>query len=250
MQIAKVYKIMFDSQGYYPPHNCQSCNTPLMGENSGRPAELYAGTYTGLCYKCQSKPSAVIYVHPLDECQKISYPPHNPAWRRDRETFLAYADCSECKGAGMILQPYNPDTWSCSYEQCDSCLERYYANPIRKAYHDELASVRRHLNDEQMRLYQEAVLVVAQEFGLEIVYPKFARGKNKGQYNTKEQPLGVILPNEKEDKDQYDLVANRYRELGLPYLQLSFELRKAVAENHQSAYMDIYELKEFVFLDK
>ena len=39
--------------GMYPQHECSGCGK-LLNADGGHPAELYAGTYTGLCYECEA----------------------------------------------------------------------------------------------------------------------------------------------------------------------------------------------------
>ena len=121
-----------DERGFLPPHGCKACGQPLCGPDTGRPAELYAGTYTGLCYPCTNSGPVVLRVLG-DGCQVWSHPPHCPSWRRARETFWHYPDCATCR-QGMIWV-YRPDGQGGSYgRQCEPCMSRYGAHPLRQWY--------------------------------------------------------------------------------------------------------------------
>jgi hypothetical protein len=85
--------MMMDEKGMYSQRDCEHCGQPLNAEGR-RPAELYAGTYTGICTTCQDAQPYVVAYYPLDQAIKISYPPSLPAHRRDREEFTAYQECS------------------------------------------------------------------------------------------------------------------------------------------------------------
>lgn len=80
---------------------CKACGKPLNADG-GHPAELYAGTYNGLCYACTKAGPYAVDVFP-DGTVQLSYPPHCPSWRRDREKFYAHPDCEDCAGAGMRM---------------------------------------------------------------------------------------------------------------------------------------------------
>ncbi len=114
-----------------PQHNCKRCGRPLNADG-GHPAELYAGTYTGLCYACEREGPRVVKAYGADGAQRISYPPSCPSWRRDREEYIAYPDCRECKGTGRI---YVDRPWRSGggyYKSCDRCLGRFSGHPGRK----------------------------------------------------------------------------------------------------------------------
>lgn len=46
--------MMMDEHGFLPAHPCRNCGRQLRGADSSYPAELYAGTYTGICYECHN----------------------------------------------------------------------------------------------------------------------------------------------------------------------------------------------------
>lgn len=110
--------------------DCDSCGRPL-NENGKRPAELYAGTSTGLCYGCERKKPFVVRRF-RDGALRISYPPHSPAWRRDRQEYIAYPDCEACDGKGKTII-YRSFGRGGSYPAyCGKCLNRYWEEPLRK----------------------------------------------------------------------------------------------------------------------
>ena len=90
-----------DSYGMLPQHGCKQCGKALNADG-GHPAELYAGTYTGLCYQCERSGVRLVYTARLDGCQSWEFPPHCASWRRDRERFLAYPECEICSGKGRL----------------------------------------------------------------------------------------------------------------------------------------------------
>ena len=113
----------------HPKHNCIKCGKPLNADGN-HPAELYAGTYTGLCYGCEKSSSYVVKEY-RDGAKRISYPPHCPSWRRDREEFIAYDGCPFCKGTGRFMK-YSHGTFGSYPVHCDRCFDRYYNEPLRK----------------------------------------------------------------------------------------------------------------------
>lgn len=131
-----------DSHGMLPAHNCKQCDKPLNADGY-HPAELYAGTYTGLCYRCERSDVRLLYTAPLDGCQSWEFPPHCPSWRRDRERFLAYPGCEKCKGKGR-LWVRRSDTQGGSYsQQCPDCSTRYWDHPLRLWEQRRWASIRK-----------------------------------------------------------------------------------------------------------
>ena len=116
--------------GMLPRQNCWRCNEVLNADGN-HPAELYAGTFTGLCYRCEREAPRVVKTY-HDGAVRISYLPHCPAWRRDREEFIAYPDCPECGGKGRhwVRRPSNKGG---SYPvQCHVCLTRFHDDPHRR----------------------------------------------------------------------------------------------------------------------
>lgn len=109
----------------------------LQGEGDGTPAELYAGTYTGLCYRCSFLDKIIMKVSDLDGAMHISHAPTQPSYRRDRTHEIGYIDCSDCKGEGRVYTGYH--NWSRHYTYCKACHDRYFNHPLRKAYMDQEA---------------------------------------------------------------------------------------------------------------
>jgi hypothetical protein len=110
-----------------PP--CLACGKPLNADGN-HPAETYAGTWTGLCYGCTKAPAVIVAVAVLDGLQKVSYPPHCPSWRRDRETFHGYPGCGTCQGMGV--GSHGTSVGGSTYRiQCKACADRRDAHPLR-----------------------------------------------------------------------------------------------------------------------
>jgi len=120
-----IYAIM-DRNGMLPDEIfCARCAKPLNADGN-HPAELYAGTYNGLCYGCTSAGPFVAAVAQLDGCQRVSWPPKEPSYRRSREDHYGYPDCGNCQGLGATGSPYYAKT-------CDACLARWQAHPVTVA---------------------------------------------------------------------------------------------------------------------
>lgn len=154
----------FNKRGFYPDHDCKVCGNPLGGKKHGpdtydRPAELYAGTYTGICYTCQNRGPYVEYVL-FDGLQRVSYPPHCPSWRRDRESYDAYPDCPDCGGRGRFYVSRSFPRGGPYYRFCRTCSDRRGSHPIRtqdQAYWDRRLTVIRSLLDAKFQAYVESV---------------------------------------------------------------------------------------------
>ena len=128
--LGSIYTIM-DRHGMLPDDIfCVRCAKPL-NMDGGHPAELYAGTYNGLCYGCTGTPAYIKAVSPLDGCRKVSWPPSSPSWRRDRVTHYGYEDCETCGGMGIELPAYRG--WTNGGQYCRLCSARYDAHPVRRA---------------------------------------------------------------------------------------------------------------------
>jgi hypothetical protein len=134
------------------PGGCHECGKPL-NPHGHRPAELYAGTYTGLCYSCQASGPRPLYVELLDRATWIEYPPHCPSHSRSRETFVTYADCPDCRGEGRVVvsRPVN----------CTRCWSRWQGHPVRKrdTYTSRTYSAAQAVYDAELkrrRLYRKA----------------------------------------------------------------------------------------------
>lgn len=121
-----MYELM-DKDGMLPDWvTCKGCGCEL-GKVK---AERYLGTYNGLCYPCTNKPYYITRRYQLDNAIQLSYPPHSPAWRRDRETYTSYEDCEDCNGLGQHLK-YG--SFFNSYRvQCKTCSNKFYNHPVRK----------------------------------------------------------------------------------------------------------------------
>jgi hypothetical protein len=127
--LKEIYREMDPQTGMFPATwTCRGCKKPL-NATGGRPAELYAGTYTGLCYDCEGAGPFVLSIYPLDGARAMSYPPSCPSWRRDRETYTAYEDCGTCKGSGVEGMTYA--NWSTHRNYCQACSTRFHGHPIR-----------------------------------------------------------------------------------------------------------------------
>jgi hypothetical protein len=126
-----IYAIM-DRHGMLPDDIfCTRCAKPL-NMDGGHPAELYAGTYNGLCYGCTGTGPYVAAVAQLDGCRRVSWPPHSPSWRRDREDHYGYEGCETCGGLGIVRPAYrSPDNGG--GKSCPVCLARWTSHPVTVA---------------------------------------------------------------------------------------------------------------------
>lgn len=122
----------FDDRGFYPQHDCKRCGKPLHGADSGYPAELYAGTYTGLCYPCTAEKPYLVHVSLLDGAMTYNHPPSNSAYRRNRENYVYYDGCSCNLGAVRKSGRYG-DYYTL---QCEDCSRIYYTEPWRVWYNN------------------------------------------------------------------------------------------------------------------
>lgn len=136
---------------------CIGCGKTLNADG-GHPAELYAGTFNGLCYGCTGRPAFVARISALDGCREVSWPPHCPSWRRDREKHWAYADCTTCGGMGLELTPsgYVDRRTSEAGHYCRLCLARYSGHPVRSAYWARLGRIRQVAQATFERLWDKA----------------------------------------------------------------------------------------------
>ena len=104
---------------------CEQCGNILKKD-----AELYAGTFTGLCRSCENISSKVEVTY-FDGAVRISYPPHCPSWRRNRDSFMAYADCKECRGSGKKTITRGMASGGSYPINCPSCSDKFYNHPLR-----------------------------------------------------------------------------------------------------------------------
>lgn len=123
--------MQFDKNGFLLKQDCKKCQKPLQGQGEGRPAELYAGTFTGLCYSCQNGGDYIVLTE-KDGARHISCAPSCPSWRRDRENYISYANCENCKGIGYFWKSGRYDRYR-SY--CEPCVKRHSENKFRIKYH-------------------------------------------------------------------------------------------------------------------
>lgn len=117
--------------GMLQKHNCIKCGKEL-NPNGYRPAELYVGTYTGLCYTCQNGPAYIESVDNLDGARFVSHPPYRPAWRRDRVLYITYEGCGECSGTGRVVVQQSFRLGGSYPAQCELCMKRYVSHPTRQ----------------------------------------------------------------------------------------------------------------------
>ena len=141
--------------GMYPPHPCRECGKQLNADG-GHPAELYAGTYTGLCYGCERKPVRIVQSYE-DGAIRLSYAPHCPSWRREREEYQAYPNCPDCDGKGMKIIDRSFAHGGPYPAYCKPCSDRFWNYPPRKLRSDKLTRGLRHLYDAANALYNREV---------------------------------------------------------------------------------------------
>jgi len=127
--------------GFYPEHPCKKCGQMLKGQDSGYPAETYAGTYNGLCYKCTG---SMPYLQKkwADGCQLWNFPPHLSSWRRDRETYFYHPLCTneECEH-GRVYVSRCFSFGGSYYINCDYCVAKYFKNKYRQYTYDHGVAV-------------------------------------------------------------------------------------------------------------
>lgn len=153
--LKRAYKDMDPSTGEFPADWCCIRCGVTLNADGGHPAEIYAGTYNGLCYPCTSAGPFVVSVAVLDGAQEVSWPPHCPSWRRDRETFYGYTDCDHCKGAGAVRgYGYHTPVWN----RCDACSHRYHDHPDRKRVWDRDTLLRKVADARFRRMIDAAAL--------------------------------------------------------------------------------------------
>ena len=108
----------------YQQHPCKGCGK-LLNQDGGHPAELYAGTYTGLCYDCERKEAYVIHEF-YDGCKLVSHPPSCPGHSRNRQGYCWYPECKQCT-MGVVWESH-PDIAGMGggygRSSCPSCSHR------------------------------------------------------------------------------------------------------------------------------
>ena len=142
---------LMDKNGMLPSGlTCRSCGRELDNGTKGRAAELYLGTFNGLCYSCTgSKPFVEkVYIH--DGALVVSAPPSCPSWRRDRTTHFAFRDCETCSGRGFRVV-HRSMTSGAHTESCKKCVKRFCTGKRNR----ETKSVERLLAKYQKRYEKE-----------------------------------------------------------------------------------------------
>lgn len=106
---------------------CVTCGA-VLNPNGHRPAETYAGTATGECYKCQARAPFRWGVH-RSGAETWSHPAHCPAYRRDRELYTWVPGCAapECDHGRVIK--WGGFAGSSYPTQCRACLAVHEAHP-------------------------------------------------------------------------------------------------------------------------
>jgi len=127
-----------DENGMLPPHNCHRCGKPLNADGN-RPAELYLGTYTGLCTACMNA-SPYEVKRLISGAKLMSHPPHLPSWRRSREEFIWFEDCPDKCIKGVV--PGTWGGWSNYPKQCPTCLARHENHPEVRRYKEDQKKLR------------------------------------------------------------------------------------------------------------
>jgi hypothetical protein len=170
-----IYAVM-DRHGMLPDDwACVRCAKPLNADGN-HPAEQYAGTFNGLCYGCTGAGPYVVRTATLDGAREVSWPPHSPSWRRDREKHFAYEGCPVCDGLGIV--PGTRSWGTSGGESCKSCYRRFYGHPVRTAASrwlelsmrsceavfqravDAAAGVPKRCSQKQRKVLREAFIVV------------------------------------------------------------------------------------------
>lgn len=135
--------------------HCLMCGR-LLNADGNHPAEIHAGCYNGLCYGCTKAPAYIAEVAVLDGCQRVSWPPSCPSYRRDREKFYGYPGCEACQGMG-VGGTSSSLGGGLYRKQCQACLDRYTGHPLRAMDNRYTDMVMRRAQDiYYARLKQEA----------------------------------------------------------------------------------------------
>jgi hypothetical protein len=116
--------------GFYPDVTCTRCGKIMgdkVGDSYNRPAEVYAGTYTGLCNVCMNEADYTVKEYGCG-AKLISTKPNLPSYRRDRQEHIAYTDCLVCSGKGWIMERGQHGSYK---GYCKACMTRFYNYPQR-----------------------------------------------------------------------------------------------------------------------
>jgi len=108
---------------------CRGCGKGLDADG-GHPAERYAGTFTGLCYGCEGGPAFDTGKREASGAEVWSHPPHAPSWRRDRQTYVWFHDCSNprCQHGRTWISRSDPQGGSYTVN-CPACWKRHFEHP-------------------------------------------------------------------------------------------------------------------------
>jgi hypothetical protein len=120
---------------------CTGCGKQLNADGN-HPAELYAGTWNGLCYSCTQRGPFVREVSALDGALRVSWPPSCPSYRRDRQDYHAYEGCGACHGLGSDRYESSMGGFSSYPVQCEACMHRYMNHPERVRYNARWTALR------------------------------------------------------------------------------------------------------------
>lgn len=109
---------------------CKDCNKPL--NNKGHyPAETYAGTASGICYGCTSKPGYAIRTE-FDGAVLWSHPPYQPCGFERRQDHYGYPGCEECGGDGSVIARRAFHSGGSYRSYCKTCSTRRSKHPLRQ----------------------------------------------------------------------------------------------------------------------
>jgi hypothetical protein len=143
-----------DRDGFFPAQPCRRCGKPLCGQGTGYPAELYAGTYTGLCYHCTGAGAFATGETLPSGAAWWDWPPSCPSHRRDRERYYAFEGCEKCRGQGGVYVPRSFGQGGGYMAQCPVCRARHEAHPTTIAQRE--ADARRAVACDAWRTRMEA----------------------------------------------------------------------------------------------
>jgi len=173
--IKQAFAAMDPDTGMFPQHNCKGCGKPLNADG-GHPAELYAGTYTGLCYTCRDAGPYSVQEYPSG-ARLMSHRPHCPSYRMNRETYIYMPGCANPKCDHGRIWVYRSDGSGGSYTvNCPDCWSAHHNHPIiadltrrQEAYHKALHTKMTELQKAWTKFCRRAGIdiysVTAQEIG-------------------------------------------------------------------------------------
>lgn len=106
---------------------CVTCGA-MLNPNGHRPAETYAGTATGECYRCQARAPFKRGAH-ASGAEIWSHAAHCPSYRRDRELYTWWPGCAApgCDHGRRIR--YDGFAGSSYATNCRACLDEHEKHP-------------------------------------------------------------------------------------------------------------------------